>query len=79
MYDKDGELIRIDRYWCQVLSIKSASGELKYPHLRKVVLTCLCQPHGNQDVERSLSINKKMLIPERSVLSEDSVNGLRYI
>jgi len=57
MYDKDGGLIRIDHYWSHVLSIKSASGELKYPHLRKLVLTCLCTPHGNADVERSL-INK---------------------
>jgi len=57
MYDKNGGLIRIDHYWSHVLSIKSASGELKYPHLRKLVLTCLCTPHGNADVERSL-INK---------------------
>jgi len=77
MYDKDGGLIRIDHYWSHVLSIKSASGELKYPHLRKLVLTCLCLPYGNADVERSLSINKKLLTPERSLLSEESVNGLR--
>jgi len=79
MYDKDGGLIRIDHYWSHVLSIKSASGELKYPHLRKLVLTCLCLPYGNADVERSLSINKKLLTPERSLLSEESVNGLRFI
>ena len=77
MFDKDGGLIRIDHYWSHVLRIKSASGELKYPHLRKVVQTGLCLPHGNADVERSLSINKKLLTPERSLLSEDSVNGLR--
>jgi len=77
MYDKNGGLIRIDHYWSHVLSIKSASGELKYPHLRKLVLTCLCLPYGNADVERSLSINKKLLTPERSLLSEESVNGLR--
>ena len=67
MYDKAGELFRIDRYWSHDLGIKSASGELKCPHLRKVVLTCLYQPHGNADVERSISINKKLLTPERSL------------
>ncbi|KAH3819790.1 hypothetical protein DPMN_121534 [Dreissena polymorpha] len=77
MYDKDGGLIIIDHYWSHVLSIKSASGELKYHHLRKLVLAFLCLPHGNADVERSLSINKKLLTPERSLLSEESVTGLR--
>lgn len=74
---KDGKLVRIDHFWNSVLGIKNASGQLKYPYLKKVVITCLCLPHGNADVERSLSVNKKLVTPERSLLSEESINGLR--
>lgn len=73
----DGTLIRVDHFWNYVLNKKNASGGLKYQFLRKVVLTSLCIPHGNADVERSLSVNKKLVTPERSLLSEESVNGLR--
>lgn len=41
------------------------------------MITCLCLCHGNADVERSLSINKKLLTSERALLSEESLNGLR--
>lgn len=74
---REGNLVRLDHFWNYVLSLKNANGELKYPYLRKVVLTCLCIPHGNADVERSLSVNKKLVTAERSLLSEESVNGLR--
>ena len=77
MYNKEGQLIRVDHYWNNVLSLTNASGEMKYPFLRKLVLTCLCLPHGNADVERSLSINKKLVTAERTLLAEESVNGLR--
>ena len=74
---KEGHLVRIDHFWNYVLNLKNAGEELKYPYLRKVVHTCLCIPHGNADVERSLSVNKKLVTAERSLLSEESVNGLR--
>ena len=37
----------------------------------------LCITHGNAEVERSLSENKKMLSKERTLLTDSSVNGLR--
>lgn len=77
MYNKDGQLIRIDHYWNVIFSLKNASGEIKYANLKRVVMTCLCISHGNADVERSLSVNKKLVTPERCRLSDESVNGLR--
>jgi hypothetical protein len=60
VYNEDDMLKRADLYWNNILERKTAAGMLKYPGLRKVVMSCLCLFHGNADVERSLSINKKM-------------------
>ena len=59
IYDDKEDLRRIDHYWSYVLSLKTSSGRLKYKHLKKLVMTCLCLCHGNADVERSLSVIKK--------------------
>ena len=77
IYNDQDEIDRIDHYWGYVLSRKTPSGRLKYKNLRKLVISCLCISHGNADVERSLSINKKLLTNERTLLSEESLNGLR--
>lgn len=39
----------------------------------------LCLAHGNADVERSLSANKKTVTPERTSLGELTINGLRTV
>jgi len=77
IYDKDKKIRRVDHYWNDILSRKSSTGRLKYPVLKKVVSSCLSLFHGNADVERSLSINKKLLTSERSLLSDEALNGLR--
>lgn len=77
MYSTEGKLHRIDTYWNYVLSIRHAVSGLKYPKLSDVVHTCLAISHGNADVERSLSINKKILTFKRTCLTEESLNGLR--
>lgn len=59
IYDNDGSIKRIDHYWSEVLDRKSAAGLLKFPTLKKVASSCLSLFHGNANVERSLSINKK--------------------
>lgn len=61
-----------------IVSKKASSANLKYKHLRKLVITCLCFCHGNTDVERSLPINNnKVLTSGRTLFSEESLNGLR--
>jgi hypothetical protein len=68
---------RIDFYWNNVLSITTTDGRPKYPTLSKLVKNILIISHGNADVERGFSINENIIAPNRSLLSEVSINGLR--
>jgi len=77
VYNDEGNVKRIDSYWDHVLSIRSKAGGVKYPQLTTIVQTCLTIAHGNADVERSLSVNKKLLTPKRTSLSGESLNGFR--
>ena len=75
--DDEVELRRIDHYWRDILKLKTGSGKDKYPRLGKVVKGVLALPHGNADVERGLSDNKKMLGKDRVKLSSKSIIGNR--
>ena len=79
VYDEGGMLKGVDMYWNEILDRKTAAGTMKYSALKKVVTSCLCLFHGNgnADVERSLSINKKILTTERTLLFDAELNGLR--
>ena len=77
IYDENDNIQRIDHYWNEVLSRKTAAGVLKFQVLKKVVTSTLSLFHGNADVERSLSINRKLLTAKRTLLSEEALNGLR--
>ena len=68
---------RVDHYWRRVFQLTTAVGNIKYPHLAKVVKAALVLPHGNADVERGVSVNNQIVTPERSRLKEDTINGLR--
>ena len=57
--------------------MKTGSGKDKYPRLGKIVKGVLALPHGNADVERGLSDNKKMLGKDRVKLSSKSIIGNR--
>ena len=72
--DDEVEFRRIDHYWRDILKLKTGSGKDKYPRLGKRVLAL---PHGNADVERGLSDDKKMLGKERVNLSSKSFVGNR--
>ena len=75
--DDEVELRRIDHYWRAILKLKTGSGKDKYPRLGKIVKGVLALPHGNADVERGLSDNKKMLGKDRVKLSSKSIIGNR--
>ena len=49
-------------YWKEILDRKTAAGTMKYSALKNDITSCLCLFHGNADVERSLFINKKILM-----------------
>ena len=75
--DDEVELRRTDHYWRDILKLKTGSGKDKYPRLGKIVKGVLALPHGNADVERGLSDNKKMLGKDRVKLSSESIIGNR--
>ena len=77
VYDEDGMCKRVDMYWNDILDRKTAAGILQYPAQKNVVTTCLCLANGTADVERSLTINKKILTPERTLMSDATLNSLR--
>ncbi len=58
---------------------KSVLGHLKYPHLAKVVKTCLSCSQGNADSERSFSTNTHVVTAQRTCLAEDTVMAIRTV
>ena len=68
---------RVDHFWRQVFSLQTSFGEARYPYLTNVIKSALILPHGNADVERALSVNNSLVTRERSLLSENAINGLR--
>ena len=79
--DSEGQIVfqRIDHFWNKVIQVKTGSGNFQFKTLAKVVKSALCLAHGNAEVERSLSENKRTVTSDRSLLSESSLNGLRMI
>ncbi|CAM1330653.1 Uncharacterised protein g10343 [Pycnogonum litorale] len=75
--DEMRETERIDHYWRQIFSIKCQDGSQKFPLLEKIVKPVMIIPHGNSDVERGFSDNKRMIGTDKTVLSEASLNGIR--
>ena len=69
----------IDEYWARVLNVKNAAGHKKYCTLGKVVRASLSLSHGNADVERCFSINKKVVTPDRVSLGQDAVCAVRLV
>ena len=53
--------------------------KLKYCSLSKVVRVALAVSHGNSDAERSFSVNKWTVTPERSSLNEETISALRTV
>ncbi|XP_070379490.1 uncharacterized protein [Dermacentor albipictus] len=69
---------RVDKYWQVIFDLKKSDGSHKYPLLNKVVKALLSIPHGNADVERGFSENRRLL-HDRARLTVESINGIRHI
>ena len=76
MWKQKGKLRRIDHYWRDILQLKTSSGKDKYTRLEKVVIGVLALPHGNADVERGLSDNKKMLTKDELIYPKGQLLGI---
>lgn len=68
--------LRVDHFWHKIFCSRDSSGD-KFVVLPKMVKCALALCHSNADVERSLSVNKRMLTKLNTGMSEESVNGLR--
>lgn len=68
----------VEQHWQAIFDQKKPDNGAKYPLLSKVVKALLCIPHGNADVERGFSVNRRQL-NERSRLTIQTVNGIRNI
>ena len=70
---------RIDHYWAKVFQMKTLSENEMFPHLKKLIKAVLTLSHGNADVERSLSVNKQAVGTNRTLLTPESLNGIRQV
>ena len=77
--DIDSTTRRVDHYCAEAFKEKSLQGEFKYSILQKLIKSLLSLAHGNADVERSLSANKKTVTPDRASLGDLTINGLRAV
>ena len=68
--------LRVDHFWRKVFGGLDSSGD-KFVVLPKMVKCALALCHSNANVERSLSVNKKMLTKMNTKMSEEIINGLR--
>ena len=68
--------LRVDHFWRKVFGGIDSSGD-KFVVLPKMVKCALALCHSNADVERSLSVNKRMLTEMNTKMSEETINGLR--
>ena len=53
--------------------MKMEDGKIKYKWLPELVKSALILPHGNADVERSLSVNTKIVTEDRPHIGEATV------
>ena len=70
--------VRVDHFWNKVFSKTDESGD-KFIILPKMVKCALVLCHSNADVERSLSVNKRMLTKQNVGMKDETLRGLRAI
>ena len=70
---------RVDRYWNAVFLLTSVEGNGHYQLLPCLVKSCLVFAHANVDSERSLSVNARVVMKERSRFGEQTIVGLRLL
>ena len=59
--------------------IGETDGKIKYKCLPELVKSALILPHGNADVERSLSVNTSVVTEDRSHIGEATVCAIRTV
>ena len=76
---EEGDLkLRVDQFWHKVFITSDATGE-KFSVLPKMIKCALVLCHSNADVERSLSINKKVVTKQNVSMKRETLTGLRSV
>ena len=70
---------RIEKYWNAVFQLQSSDGQLRYKLLPAVIKSALTLGQTNAESERSLSVNAAIVTQERTLLSENTIIGLRVV
>ena len=70
---------RIEKYWNAVFQLQSSDGQLRYKLLPAVIKSALTLGQTNAKSEHSLSVNAAIVTRERTLLSENTIIGLRVV
>ena len=70
---------RIENYWNAVFQLQSSDGQLRYKLLPAVIKSALTLGQTNAESEHSLSVNAAIVTQERTLLSENTIIGLRVV
>ena len=67
------------KYWNAVFQLQSSDRQLRYKLLPAVIKLALTLVQTNAESERSLSVNAAIVTRERTLLSENTIIGLRVV
>ena len=70
--------LRVNQFWHKVFITSNATSE-KFSVLPKMIKCALALCHLNADVERSLSINKKVVTKQNVSMKREALTGLRRV
>ena len=70
---------RIEKYWNAVFQLQSSDRQLRYKLLPAVIKSALTLGQTNAESECSLSVNAAIVTQERTLLSENTIIGLRVV
>ena len=70
---------RIEKYWNAVFQLQSSDGQLRYKLLPAVIKSALTLGQTNAESECSLSVNAAIVTRERTLLSKNTIIGLRVV
>ena len=84
-YQVDPEIAELDReervdvLWGKIASLKSDTGELKYPLLSSIMKSLCALPYSNADSERVFSLIRKNKTECRASMSREMLNDLTVV
>ena len=71
-------LVDTDHFWQSIFDKGDACGDA-FQVLPKLVKCALSLSHSNADVERSLSVNKRVLTKEKTAMNTETLIGIRHV